>query len=95
MYNPPLVIFNMKAPLIPLNEDFKWELLSEILNVFDFRSCRQILTKRGILPLPKSVPAIKIVLLSMFFSCEISYAIRELKERESLRDLFKNQFSTH
>jgi hypothetical protein len=79
----------MKAPLIPLNEDFKWELLSEILNVFDLRSCRQILTKRGILPLPKSVPAIKIVLLSMFFSCEISYAIRELKGRESLRDFLK------
>ena len=44
----------MKAPLIPLNEDFKWKLLSEILNVFAFRSCRQILTKRGILPLSKS-----------------------------------------
>jgi hypothetical protein len=25
----------MKAPLITLNEDFKWKLLSEILNVFD------------------------------------------------------------
>ena len=32
----------MKAPLIPLNEDFKWKLLSEILNVFDLRSYRQI-----------------------------------------------------
>lgn len=79
----------MKAPLIPLNEDFKWKLLSEILNVFDMRSCRQILTRRGILPLQKSVPAIKIVLLSMFFSCEISYSIRELKERESLRNFLK------
>ncbi len=79
----------MKAPLIPLNEDFKWKLLSEILNVFDLRSCRQILTKRGILPLQKSVPAIKIVLLSLFFSCEISYAIRELEERESLRTFLK------
>jgi hypothetical protein len=79
----------MKAPLIPLNEDFKWKLLSEILNIFDLRSCRQILAKRGILPLQKSVPAIKIVLLSMFFSCEISYSIRELKERESLRNFLK------
>jgi hypothetical protein len=69
----------MKAPLIPLNEDFKWKLLSEILNVFDLRSCRQILTKRGRMPLQKSVPAIEIVLLSMFFSCEISYAIKELE----------------
>jgi hypothetical protein len=64
-------------------------LLSEILNVFDLRSCRQILARRGILPLQKSVPAIKIVLLSMFFSCEISYCIRELKERESLRNFLK------
>ena len=79
----------MKAPLIPVNEDFKWKLLSEILNVFGFRSCRQILTKRDILPLSKSVPALKIVLLSMFFSCEISYAIRELKEKESLRTFLK------
>jgi len=43
----------MEAPLIPVNEDFKWKLLSEILNVFGFRSCRQILTKRDILPLSK------------------------------------------
>jgi len=42
--------------------------LSEILNVFYLRACRQILTRRGILPLQKSVPAIKIILLSMFFS---------------------------
>jgi hypothetical protein len=74
---------------MPLNEDFKWKLLSEILNVFDLRFCKQILTRRGIVPLPKSIPAIKIVLLSMFFSCEISYAIKELKERESLRHFLK------
>jgi len=81
----------MKAPLIPLNEDFKWKLLSEILNFFDMRSCRQILTRRGILPLHKSVPAIKILLLSMFFSCEISFSIRELKERESLRTFMQKR----
>ena len=79
----------MKAPLIPLNEDFKWKLLSEILNVFDLRFCKQILTKRGILPLRNSVPTIKIVLLSMFFSCEISYALKELEERENLRNFLK------
>ena len=79
----------MKPPLIPLNEDSKWKLLSEVLNVFDLRSCKQILTRRSIVPLPKSIPAIKIVLLSMFYSCEISYVIRELEERESLRDFLK------
>jgi hypothetical protein len=30
MYNPPLV-FVVKPPLIPINEDYKWRLLSEIL----------------------------------------------------------------
>ncbi|MFY1112563.1 MAG: transposase [Methanosarcinaceae archaeon] len=79
----------MKAPLIPLNEDFKWKLLSEILNVFDLRSTRQILSRRGILPLHKSVPILKIVIMSMFFSSEISYAVRELKARESLRDFLR------
>lgn len=79
----------MKPPLIPLNEDSKWKLLSEVLNVFDLRFCKQILTRRGIVPLPKSIPAIKIVLLSMFYSCEISYVIRELEERENLRDFLK------
>jgi len=74
---------------MPLNEDPKWKLLSEILNIFDLRFCKQILTRRGIVPLHKSIPVIKIVLLSMFFSCEISYAIRELEEKSSLRDFLK------
>ncbi|AKB52993.1 hypothetical protein MSBRW_3740 [Methanosarcina barkeri str. Wiesmoor] len=88
IFNPFLVIIT-KPPLIPLNEDFKWQLLSEILNVFDLRFCKQTLTRRGIVPLHRSVPTIKIVLLSMFFSCEISYAIKELKEREVLRNFLK------
>ncbi|AKB50683.1 hypothetical protein MSBRW_1430 [Methanosarcina barkeri str. Wiesmoor] len=88
IFNPSLVIIT-KPPLIPLNEDFKWQLLSEILNVFDLRFCKQTLTRRDIVPLHRSVPTIKIVLLSMFFSCEISYSIKELKEREILRNFLK------
>lgn len=49
----------MPPPLIPLNEDHKWKLLSGILNVFGSRAARQILSRRGILPLHKSVPALK------------------------------------
>jgi len=73
----------MKAPLIPLNEDFKWKLLSETLNVFDLRSCRQILTKRGILLLQKSVPAIKIVLLSMFFPVKSPMPLKNYKKEKA------------
>jgi len=79
----------MQPPLIPLNEDHKWKLLSEILNVFDSRTSRQILSRRGILPLHKSVPALKIVLLSMFFSSDVSYAVKETEEREKLRKFLK------
>ncbi len=79
----------MQPPLIPLNEDHKWKLLSEILNVFDSRNSRQILSRRGILPLQKSVSALKIVLLSMFFSSNVSYAVKETEERESLRKFLK------
>lgn len=41
------------------------------------------------MPLQKIVPVIKIVLLNMFFSCEISYAVRELEQREILRNFLK------
>jgi hypothetical protein len=79
----------MKPPLIPINEDYKWKLLSEILNVFDLRSTRQILAQYKILPLEKSVPALKIVILSMYFCLEISYVVRELNKKRKLRKFMR------
>jgi hypothetical protein len=79
----------VKPPLIPVNEDYKWKLLSEILNVFDLRSTRQILAQYKILPLEKSVPSLKIVILSMYFCLEISYVVRELNEKRKLRKFMK------
>jgi len=77
----------VKPPLIPINEDYKWKLLSEILNVFDLRSTKQILSQYEILPLERSIPALKIVITSMYFCLEISYVIRELEEKKKLRKL--------
>jgi hypothetical protein len=79
----------VKPPLIPLNEDYKWRLLSEILNVFDLRSTKQILAQHKILPLEKSIPSLKIVILSMYFCLEISYVVRELEEKKKLRKFMK------
>lgn len=79
----------MKPPLIPINEDYKWKLLSEILNVFDLRSTRQILAQYEILPFEKSIPALKIVILSMYFCLEISYVVRELEEKKKLRKFMR------
>ena len=79
----------MKPPLIPINEDYKWKLLSEILNIFDLRSTRQILSQYEISPLEKSIPALKIVTSSMYFCLEISYVVRELDEKRKLRKFMR------
>ena len=79
----------MKPPLIPINEDYKWRLLSEILSVFDLRSTKQILAQYKILPLEKSIPALKIVIMSMYFCLEISYVVRELEEKKILREFMR------
>jgi ubiquitin C-terminal hydrolase len=62
---------------------------NDICGKTDSRTSRQILSRRGILPLQKSVSALKIVLLSMFFSSNVSYAVKETEERESLRKFLK------
>jgi len=79
----------MKPPLIPIKEDFKWRLLLDILNIFDLRSTKQKLSQYEILPLEKSIPALKTVLTSMYFRLEISYVVRELKDKKKLRKFMK------
>jgi hypothetical protein len=79
----------VKPPLIPINEDYKWRLLSEILNVFNLRSTKQILAQYKLLPLEDSIPALKIVITSMYFCLEISYIVRELKDKRKLRKFMR------
>jgi hypothetical protein len=79
----------VKPPLIPIKEDFKWRLLSDILNIFDLRSTKQILSQYEILPLENAIPALKIVLSSMFFCLEISYVVRELEDKKKLRKFMR------
>jgi Transposase DDE domain len=79
----------VKPPLIPINEDYKWRLLSEILNIFNLRSTKQILAQYGLLPLERSIPALKIVIMSMYFCLEISYIVRELEDKKKLRKFMR------
>jgi hypothetical protein len=79
----------VKPPLIPIKEDFKWKLLSDILNIFDLRSTKQILSQYEILPLENAIPALKIILSSMFFCLEISYVVRELEDKKKLRKFMR------
>ena len=75
----------MEPPLILDISDPKWKLFAGIIKIFETRKTRKIISRCGIKPLGKAVIIIKIVLLSMFFSCEIAYIVDELKNRKRLR----------
>ncbi len=74
----------MHPPLIVDSKDAKWNMLKEVLKIFDSRRARQELAKSGI-RVQKGVEVFKIVLTAMFFSLEISYVVSELKHRKELR----------
>lgn len=74
----------MKSPLIYDQEDFKWNLLGGIFNIFDSRKTRQILAKNGMKPLNKSVRMLKVIIMAIFFSVDVSFVLNELEKRSEL-----------
>jgi len=87
-YILPLVVY-MKSPLIYDQKDFKWNLLGEILKIFDFRRTQQVMARHGIKPLNKSVKLLKVVLIAIFFSRDVSFVLNELEGRSELQKLVK------
>jgi len=75
----------MNTPLIIDNDDPKWVLLDIILKIFGSRRTKQELAKQGIKPTHKAGIMLRIILVAMFFSQDVSYVIRELKKRKELR----------
>lgn len=75
----------MKTPLVPDTSDHKWILLRGILTLLQTRRSRQEIAKFGIKPANRAYTNIVIVLLSMFFSVEISYIIQEIEKRIELQ----------
>ncbi len=59
----------MEIPLAVDQRDFRWELLSNILSLFDSRETRKIIARHKRLD---SIIILKIVLTSMFFSATIN-----------------------
>ena len=56
--------------------------MSKILKVFDLRKVKKIIARYTL----KSIPVLKIVTTSMFFSTRISHVIAELRHRKDLRE---------
>jgi hypothetical protein len=79
----------MKSPLIYDQGDSKWSLLGNILKIFDSRRVKQEIAKQGIKPALKAGVVFRVLMIAMFFSEDVSYVIRELKEREELRKFAK------
>ena len=76
----------MHIPLVVCRTDYRWKLLSKILNIFDLRKVKRIVARYTSL---KAIPVLKIVATSMFFSTKISHVVSELKQRKELREFLE------
>ena len=72
----------MHIPLVVCQSDYRWKLLSKILNIFDLRRVKKIVAGYTL----KAIPILKILTASMFFSTQISHVTSELKQRKELRE---------
>jgi len=73
----------MNIPLVVDQSDYRWQLLANILKIFDFRKYRQIVS---IYAPTKAIAVMKIVMTSMYFSTTTSHVAEELKQRKELRE---------
>jgi len=76
----------MHIPLVVDQSDYRWKLLSKILNIFDLRKVMKIIARYTTL---KAIPILKVVTTSMFFSTRISHVVSELKRRKELRKFLR------
>ena len=63
----------MEVPLIVDERDPKWSLLGQVLKIFDSRPVKQQLARQGMKPVPKAALMLRVILIAMFFSLNISY----------------------
>jgi hypothetical protein len=56
------------------------------IKIFDSRRVKQEIAKQGIKPAYKAGIMYKVIIISLFFSKDISYVVSELKNREELRN---------
>jgi len=75
----------MHSPLLVERKDPKWFLLGQVLALVSARRAQQEFAKYEITPIKTVIEAVKIAIVSMFFSVECSYVVHELKNRRKLR----------
>ena len=75
----------MKSPLIVDHTDSKWLLLEQIIGATTSRRAKQEIAKQGITPVNNAGTMLRILILSMFFSVEVTYVVEELRTRKELQ----------
>jgi len=75
----------MHIPLVVDPNDYRWQLLAKVLNIFEMRKTKKIIA-RFTSQIKTAINCMKITLTSMFFSTKISHVVEELKRREDLRE---------
>lgn len=82
-------MISVKLPVIPDEKDQKWKILGEIVNKLETRETKKALARYKITPVNKAVIFLKIIVLALFFSLEISYAVGEVNNRYELRKFLR------
>ena len=68
-------------------------LLGTIISAVSSRRVKQEMAKQGVGPVNIAGVMLRIVLIAMFFSVDISYVVKELNRRIKLRRFAKDAFS--
>jgi len=76
----------MNTPIIVDPEDPKWLLLKQVIDHTHSRQVKQAMARHGITPVMRAGTILRILFISMFFSTDITYLIRELEKRPALRN---------
>ena len=79
----------MNVPLIIDEKEPKWIVLGKILDSITSRRVKQEMAKQGITPVNLVEAMVKIVIIAMFFSLDITYVVSELHKRKELRSFVK------
>jgi len=74
----------MHISLVVDPNDYRWQLLAKVLNIFEMRKTKKIIAR--FTQIKTAINCMKITLTSMFFSTKISHVVEELKRREDLRE---------
>ncbi len=68
-------MIKVRLTVYPVKGDEKLELLSKIIDKLETREVKKALARNGIIPVNKAIEILKIIILTMFFELEISYAV--------------------